>query len=52
MQTAVKCFPFQAVLFKAVTYFYKFFTNHKFYTELFIGYGNNSELICFQYTFL
>jgi len=48
MQTDVKCFPFQAVLFKAVNYFHKFYINSKFYTELFLGYGNNSKLVCFQ----
>jgi len=41
MQTDVKGFPFQAVLFKTVTYFHKFYINSKFYTELFLGYGNN-----------
>jgi hypothetical protein len=52
MQTDVKCFPFQAVLLKTGTYFHKFFINSNFYTELFFGYGNNSELVNFPYTFL
>ena len=43
----ILCFPFQAVLFKTVTYFHKFFINSKFYTELFLGYGNNSEFVSF-----
>jgi hypothetical protein len=52
METDVKCFPFQAVLFKTGTYFHKFFINSKFYPELFLGYGNNSQFVHFHYTFL
>lgn len=52
LQTEVKCFPFQAVLFKTSNYFHKFIINSKLYTELFLGYGNDSELVRFQYTFL
>ena len=44
MQTDVKCFPFQAVLFKTVNYLHKFYINSEFYTELFLGYGNKSYL--------